>query len=208
MLLKIRNAEAKDLPEIFNVERNSYPPELQTTAEILEYRLETFGIRVGESEDKIVGFYTCVPVNLHLEDKEALLKQLLENRNPHYRKWFDLFNQGSQGLNALYVTSTGVHSDFQGRGLGKSLVQHSLELAKEYGLPLRASVLRLPGFKEYSERGVSAEEYVQRVKKGSLVDPMLNLYLKLGFALEDVIPDYEPDIVSVNFGVFSRKVIN
>ena len=65
MAVKIRKAREKDLKRIFEIEKRSYPPELQTTQEILKYRFNAFGIWVAEMNDEIVGFSLACQQGFH-----------------------------------------------------------------------------------------------------------------------------------------------
>ncbi len=202
--IQVRPAEEKDLESIFRIEKRSYPPELQAPHKVLIDRFEIFGIRVAELNDEVVGFYTCVPIYLDWSNERKVIEVIKQNRNPHYTKWFEQYRNGGH-FNTLYVTSTAVSSNHQGKGIGKLLVEHSLDLARENGLDYRASVLRVKGFREFFNKNVSIEDYLKGVKRGEITNPVLGLYLSLGFNLGPVIPDYEPDRSSMNYGVFAFK---
>jgi GNAT superfamily N-acetyltransferase len=205
MKLKIRKAKEKDLKRIFEIEKRSYPPELQAPHKILRYRFETFGIWVAELNKKIVGFFTCVPIKLSWPKPD--IKKILKNRNPYYKPWFDEYRKGGK-FNTLYVTSTAVESRYQGKGIGKAMIKYSLRLAKKLGLSYRASVLRIPGYRDYYKKTKkSVKDYIKEVKAGKIKDRILNLYLKLGFELGEIIPNYEPDRSSLNYGIFAYKKI-
>ena len=150
--IEIREAKEEDLERIFQIEKRSYPPELQATQQILRDRFEVFGIRVAEVDGKVVGFFTCVPIKLDWPKPD--LEKLLKNRSPHYQPWFDEYKKGGE-FNTLYVTSTAVESEHQGKGIGRSMIEQSLQLAKELGLPYRASVLRIPGYRDYYKKPTS-----------------------------------------------------
>ncbi len=203
MTLTIRDSLEKDLSSIFQIEKRSYPPELQAPHNIIRSRFETFGIKIAEIDGEIVGFYTCVPINLDWND-ENLLGTIKQNRDPHYIPWFELYKNSNE-FNTLYVTSTAVSSSHQSRGIGKSLVKHSLGLVKELDLEYRASVLRIPGFNEHNQKGINIIDYLERIRSKDIINPMLNLYLSLGFTLVGPISEYEPDRTSMNFGVFAFK---
>ena len=129
MAFTIRAATPEDMGAIMDVETHSYLPELHAPREILENRLGVFGIHVAELGSGIVGFYTSVPAKLDWNDPQGFRNIFKENRNPHYTKWFDAYTHSKDG-NALYVTSTAVHQDFQRCGIGKKLILHSVEQAK------------------------------------------------------------------------------
>lgn len=203
MTLVIRKAAQKDLSEIYSVERKSYPPELQATHAAIEYRMDTFGIWVAEKNERIVGFFTCVPANIL--NPKMLGNKFLKYRNPHYKKWFDDYKKMKK-FNALYVTSTAVASNYQGEGIGKALVKTSLNLAKKLKLEYRVSILRIPGYRAYYKKNhKSVQEYIKQIIKGREKDRFLNLYLKLGFELGKPIAQYEPDRSSKNWGVIAYK---
>jgi ribosomal protein S18 acetylase RimI-like enzyme len=201
----VRKATIKDLPSIYQVERRSYPPELQATHKAIKYRMEIFDIWVAEKNKKIVGFFTCVPA--FIPKPETMGRKFLQYRNPHYKKWFDDYRKGKK-FNALYITSTAVASNHQGEGIGKTLVKVSLVLAKKYKFKYRVSILRIPGYAEYYKKTrKSAEKYIQEITQGKQKDRFLNLYLGLGFKLGKTLQQYEPDRSSKNFGVIAYKVI-
>ena len=204
MIQLIREATEADLSAIFDVERRSYPPELQATHNALRDRFETFGIRVAEVDGEVVGFYTCAPIYLDVTDERMTEETLKQNRHPHYTRWFEQYKKG-EDFNMLYVTSTAVSSGHQGKGIGKSLVEHSLELAKQHKLAYRASVLRIPGFRKFQNKGMDINEYIEAIKFGSIVNKMLSLYVSLGFTLGQSLANYEPDRTSANYGVFALK---
>lgn len=202
----IRLAKEKDLESIFKIERRSYPSTLQAPHKVLRDRFKTFGIRVAKLDRKIVGFYTCVPINLDWSDEQRIMEKIKQNRNPHYTPWFEEYKEKGD-FNTLYVTSTAVSSEHQGKGIGKLLIKHSLNLARKKGFNYRASVLRVKGFKQFANQDPSIEDYLENVKIGKIINPVLNLYLSLGFNLGKPIPNYELDISSMNYGVFAYKKI-
>lgn len=206
MEIKIRKAEEKDLERIFEIEKRSYPPELRAHNQILRYRFETFGIWVAEMDNKAVGFFTCVPIKLSWPVPR--IKEILKNRIPCYKPWFDEYKRKGK-FDTLYITSTAVESKYQGKGAGEALITYSLQLAKKLGLSYRASVLRIPGYRAYYKKtSKSPEEYIKEIREGRIRNPLLNLYLKLGFELGRTIPNYEPDRESLDYGVFAYKKIS
>ncbi len=204
--ITIRDAKETDLESIFLVERKSYPPELQATHEAIMERFEIFGIRIAELNGELAGFYTCVPIRLNWSDEEGIVQKLAQNRNPHYTKWFKQYKLGGR-FNTLYVTSTAVSSQHQGRGIGKKLVLDSLGLAEDHNLEYRASVLRVPGFLKWHKKGVNIDAFLEMVRDGNIPNPLLNLYLSLGFSLGKPIENYERDRTSSDYGVFAFKKI-
>ena len=205
MEIRIRKATKADLKSIYKIEKRSFPPELRATHHALNHRFETFGIWIAEMGGTAAGFFTCVPAKLSWPEPE--LEKILGHRHPQYRPWFDEYKKGGE-FNTLYITSTAVDSEHQGKGAGKAMVEYSLQLAKGMGLSYRASVLRVSGYRAYhKDTGRPAKDYIEEVKKGTVKNPFLGIYLKLGFELGKVISNYEPDRSSLNHGVFAYKKV-
>ncbi len=206
MKIKIRKAEKKDLKRIFEIEKRSYTPQLQAKHKILEYRFKTFGIWVAEVNNKVIGFFTCVPVKLSWPKPD--IKKILKYRKPYYKPWFEEYKrlkEKGEKFDTLWVTSTAVESKYQGKGIGTALIKHSLKLAKKLGLKYRSSALRCQYGHYYKKTGKSIYEYIKEVKAGKIKDRFLQPYLKLGFVLDRPLPNYEPYKGSLNYNIFAFK---
>lgn len=206
MKIRIRKATEKDLKRIFEIEKRSYTPQLQATHEVLKYRFKTFGIWVAELDNKVVGFFTCIPARLSWPKPN--IKKILENRKPYYKPWFEEYEKIKKKngkFNTLWVTSTAVESKYQGRRIGKALIKYSLKLAKKLGLKYRASALRCCYAAYYKKTGKSIYEYIKEVKEGKIKDRFLQPYLKLGFTLDRPLPNYEPYKGSLNYNILAFK---
>jgi GNAT superfamily N-acetyltransferase len=201
-MINIRKANVKDLPIIMHIERRSYPSQLWAPEEVIARRMNDSGIWIAEFDGVPRGFFTSVPVRL--EWPNPVVRRILKNRNPHYSPWFDEFKQGGE-FNTLFVTSTAVETDFQGKGIGRALVENSLDLAKELGLDYRASALRCQYKKFFDETGRNIEGYIKEIKSGRIKDKFLGLYLKLGFSLGEPLRNYEPYKGSMNWNVLAHK---
>jgi GNAT superfamily N-acetyltransferase len=204
MNIIIRKAVESDLPQIFRVEKRSYIPQLRAKQSILRYRLETFGIWVAEYNNKIVGFFTCVPARLSFPNADIAL--VLKNRKPDYLPWFEEYRKSGK-FYTLFVTSTAVEKAYQSKGVGTALVRYSLELAKQLGLNYRASALRCQYASFYNRTKKSIKDYIEKVKAGQIKDRFLGLYLKLGFKLSAPLPNYEPYKGSLNYNVLAYKKV-
>jgi len=214
LLTAARWAQAKDLTRIFEIEKRSYPPYLQATHKILEERLDAFGILVAEDKDgKIYGFSTMVPATLPWDNEQELFYTIMNNRHPHYHPWLDQYKKGADfNINTLWVMSTAVESGFQNKGVGGTLIEESLRIAKEKGLSYRASALKC----EYAHKRIPNEtikHYIERVVSGEVQDRFLQPYIKRGFQLSLSLPNYEPDHPSrrseseVNYNILAYNKI-
>lgn len=202
-----RKAEEDDLSRIFEIEKRSYPPQLQATNEVLRYRFETFGIWVAETNKEMAGFFTCIPVKLSLPDLSGSdLERIMKNRHPKYKPWFEEYKKGGE-FNTLWVTSTAVETEYQDKGVGTTLIKTSLDLAKELGLHYRASALRCQYARYFQETDGSIQDYMKDVEGGKIKDRFLGPYLKLGFKLITPLPNYEPYKGSLNYNLLAYKSI-
>jgi GNAT superfamily N-acetyltransferase len=206
MRISIRKAEPLDLKRVYQIEKRSYPPQLQATKKILDERFETFGIWVAELDGLVVGFFTCVPAKIGWSNME-LSEFILKNRNPNYRPWFDKYKKGNE-FNTLWVTSTAVETAYQNRGVGKCLVSHSLRLSESLGLDYRASALRCQYASYYKAKKGSIWDYLAEIIRGELKDRFLNLYLNLGFTLLQPLKNYEPNKGSRDYNILAFKKLS
>jgi GNAT superfamily N-acetyltransferase len=202
MKIKVRKATKEDMPRIFEIEKRSYPPQLQATREVLMERNEIFGIWVAEIEGKIAGFYTCIPIKLGWQKPN--IEKILKNRKPRYRAWFREYQAGIKP-DTLWVTSTAVERKYQGKGIGSTMIKHSITMAKRLGLGHRASALRCQYARYNKATGKSIENYIKEVIAGKQKDRFLAPYLKQKFELRTPLPNYEPHKGSNNFNIFAYK---
>lgn len=208
MKIKIRKAKEKDFKRIFEIEKRSYPPQLQATHEILKYRLKTFGIWVAEVNGKVVGFFTCVPAKLSWPNPDT--KKILKYRKPYYKPWFEVYKKlvkKKKKFNTLWVTSMAVESKHQRKGIGTAMIKYTLKLAKKLNLKYRASALRCQYGRYYKKTGKSIYFYKKEINTGKIKDRFLQPYLKLGFVLKAPLANYEPYKGSLNYNIFAYKEI-
>lgn len=206
--IRVRPAGEADFPRIFEIEKRSYPPPLNTRHAVLRYRNRVFGIWVAELDGRVAGFNTCVPVRLRWTDPD--LEGFRRNRTPHYLPWFEQYEReraAGQPFNCLLNSSSAVETQYQRRGVGTALVENSLQVAREHGLAWRVSALRCEFARYFRETGRSIEDYIRAVADGEVRDRFLSLYRRLGFVFAAPLPDYEPDRGSLNYCVFTYKAI-
>lgn len=179
------------------VENSAWPPELVGERSKFESRLEIFpqGFIAAEKDGKIVGFTTSQIVNYDPDTKKT---------------WDEVTDNGTlrttHTLNgdSLYVSSVAVSPEAQGEGVGGKLVDAQKEVIKELGLKRLFLGARIPGYDQYcKEKGdISAEDYLQlKNEKGEPIDPEIRFYARQGLRPAKVVPEFEPDIPSRNFGV-------
>lgn len=194
------SADQKDdfLDQVVVVEKAAWPPELQASREKFEKRFDIFpqGFFAYELDGKLVGVTTSEITNYNgAIDKtwdEITDNGMIEGTH----------NPNGEGL---YVVSVGVSPDAQGGGVGGKLVQAQKELTERLGLKYLYLGARMPGYNVYCEQNgeLPALEYL-RLAGGSPVqthDPEIRFYQRQGLEWTKLVPNFEPDPESRDFGV-------
>lgn len=101
----------------------------------------------------------------------------------------------------LYGADIGVHPEFRGFGLSTLLYTARQTLVRELGLKGHVAGAMPKGYAPY-QRDMNIEQYVARVVKGEMFDPVLSIQLKRGYNVWGIIPDYLDDPSCGNYGVF------
>ncbi|MEM4270623.1 MAG: GNAT family N-acetyltransferase [Candidatus Pacearchaeota archaeon] len=185
------------LEQVISVENNAWPPELRASKEKFASRLKVFpdGFFVVKVDGRIKGVTTS----------------LITTYDPSItRTWDEITDNGvfkkshNPSGNALYVASVGVSADAQGQGIGGKLVQSQIELAKKLGLKYLYLGARIPGFDLYCRQNgdISPEEYLKiKNEKGDTYDPEIRFYERQGLHIAKIMPNFEPDTQSRNYGI-------
>jgi GNAT superfamily N-acetyltransferase len=92
----------------------------------------------------------------------------------------------------LYGVDVGVHPAYRRLGIGSRLYDARKELVRRMNLRGELVAGLLPGYELHREQ-VSAEEYVQQVVAGALVDPTLSMQLRNGFRFRRLLKGYIHD---------------
>ena len=185
------------LDKVMEVERSAWPPELQASKPKFESRFNIFpeGFFVVRLEGKIKGVTTS-QITAYDRFSNRTWDETTDNgmiektHNPHG--------------NALYVVSVGVDINSQGMGVGSKLVQSQIELAKAWGLKYLFLGARIPDYDVYCKQNgdVSVEDYLKiKNEKGDTLDPEIRFYQRQGLSPAKIIPNFEPDPQSRDFGV-------
>jgi len=101
----------------------------------------------------------------------------------------------------LYGADIGVHPEFRGLGLSTLLYTARQALVRELGLKGHVAGAMPKGYAAY-QRDLSIEQYVAKVVRGEIFDPVLSIQLKRGYNVWGIIPDYLDDPSCGNYGVF------
>lgn len=187
----------KFLDEIMEVERSAWPPELQAERSKFESRMQVFpeGIVATMIDGKAKGFSTS-QITTYDRNTNKTWDEITDNGT--------LVKTHNPEGDSLYVSSVAVGADAQRKGLGAKLVEAQKEFVTKMGLKRLYLGARIPGYDQYcKENGdISVEDYLElKNDKGDPLDPEIRFYSRQGLKPAKVVPEFEPDIPSRNYGV-------
>jgi hypothetical protein len=205
----IRNATEADLDEILKVEA-SWPEQARAPREKFVARLRKFpqGFFLVEHEGAAVATITACPHRYEPARPQAM------------HSWDRVTNQGFlhdigplTDYNALYIVSGVIATAHRGRDVFELAVRREVTLAQELGLAYVVAGAVIPGYAHYcaTHGEIPAREYALLRRGTHLVDPLLDMYQRIGFKVPDsdhVIAEYFPDDASLNHGAVVVLRIN
>lgn len=128
----------------------------------------------------------------------------------HYDAWHDwreiadhgyIRNHDPEG-DTLYGIEIMVDPEYRGMKLARRLYEARKALARRFNLRRMIIAGRIPGYGANSEK-MTPREYVERVMRKDLFDPVLTIQLANGFVLQRLIRNYLPtDIDSRGYATF------
>jgi ribosomal protein S18 acetylase RimI-like enzyme len=158
------------------VEESAWPSEIRASRDQFSERFQVYpdGLWVAEIEGDLIGVLSSQQIYYQIGEAPS--------------GWETTTNHGSirdthrPAGNALYVVSLGVVPEWQGKGIGSSLIRTAQEHAKARQLRYILLDSRLPGYKLSHEKGIPVEAYVFDWNQGGEpIDPELRFYYRLGF---------------------------
>jgi len=127
----------------------------------------------------------------------ALSAQVRYDRfsNPH--SYEDLIGKRMTILNdpegdALYGLDVLIHSEYRGFRLGRRLYEARKELCRQYNLRAILAGGRIPNYYKYADQ-MSASEYIGKVRRRELYDPILTFQLSNNFQVKRLLGSYLPE---------------
>lgn len=187
------------LDSVVNVENSAWPLELRAPREKFSSRLTIFpdGFVALKVDGAIKAVTTAQRCNYDPNDREA-------------HTWDEFTDLGTiekthkADGNALYVVSVGVAADAQGQGLGAMLVEEQKKVAKKIGVEYLFLGARIPGYASFVKQHgeISVEDYLRQITdRGEPIDPEIRFYQRQGLVPAQIIPNFEPDDQSLDYGV-------
>lgn len=150
-----------------------------------------------------VGMLTCVPISYDA-DRVCDLSTWDKVTNNGYFHW------PVGNSNALYIASGVVHADHHDKCVFEQGIQAVVDRAKAWGYNHVLAGARLPTYRKYQEKHgeLAAAKYAALEKRGRLIDPLLQRYRTLGFAVPNanhVKASYYPDFSSMDYAAIVVK---
>jgi GNAT superfamily N-acetyltransferase len=209
MKLKVRRATVEDIPQMVEIDREAWWPEVAFKADQLRSQIEKYaeGVLVAEVEDRdprLVGTICGLRVPSSFAEN---IHSWAEGTGNGY------FTTHSPQGDVAFGANLSVRPEFARMGIGDKLFAHAAAVVVRHNMRCIVLGARLPGLANYNKQRaelgqprIRGEEYAAlRDEKGRILDPELRFYLRQPFMeMARVLPDYFPDPESENYGVVLR----
>jgi ribosomal protein S18 acetylase RimI-like enzyme len=196
--VQIRTMKFVDIPKIVELQKISFPlmalEGVVWKPEHLEAHLKVFpkGQFCAEYKGNIVGSCSSLIINLEPEYKEHTW---LEACGDSFYK-----NHNPKG-DTLYGSDVSTHPDYRRLGIATKLYDIRKQLAIKLNLRRIIAGGRIFNYCQY-EKKMSPLEYVQKVKRKEIKEPVLSFQLRNGFKFIKILPNYLKDSRSLNYATF------
>ncbi|MFL6456764.1 MAG: GNAT family N-acetyltransferase [Nitrososphaeraceae archaeon] len=195
----VRNTHPEDISNIVNLQKKSYPYLAPYgniwRSEELESHLRIFpqGQFVAvEPDGTIVGSASTLMVSLNPEYAEHTWKDITAD---------GLFITHIPSGDSLYLADISTHPKHRQVGIGGMIIHRWKELVTKLNLRRMIGGGRLFNYCDHAVK-LSPYEYVGKVMKGELKDPVLTFELNIGFRLVKILTNYLDDVRSLNYAGF------
>ena len=194
----IRNIASEDIPDIVELQKQSFPLMAKDGLIWDEYHLESH-IRIfpegqfcAELGGKIIASSSSLVMSLTPDYREHTYKEATA---------YGMFTNHTLKGDSLYGADISTHPNSRGLGIATLLYDSRKDLAVKLNLRRIIAGGRLFNYCEYAKK-MSAQEYAEKVVKGELKDPVLSFQLNNGFRFIKVMPNYMKDSRSLNYASF------
>ena len=194
----IRLMKSKDIPKIVELQKESFPHMAAEGViwkpEQLSAHLRVFpeGQFCAEYKGEIVGSCSSLIIKLEPEYKEH---SWLEACGDSFFK-----NHNKTG-DTLYAADVSTHPKYRRLGIASKLYDARKQLAINLNLKRIIAGGRIFNYCEYAKK-MSPLEYVQKVKRKEIKEPVLSFQLRNGFKFIKILPNYLKDARSLNYATF------
>ncbi|MEC4848669.1 MAG: GNAT family N-acetyltransferase [Nitrosarchaeum sp.] len=194
----IRNTIKKDIPKIVELQKAAFPymaaKGVYWKPEQLEAHLKVFpeGQFVADYDGKIVGSCSSLIVKFNPEYKEHTWKEACGD---------SIFSAHNPKGDSLYGADISTHPDNRRLGVATKIYDARKALAIKLNLRRIIAGARLFNYCEFAKE-LSPLEYVQKVLKHEIREPVLEFQVKNGFKFIKILDDYMKDPRSLNHATF------
>lgn len=194
----IRIMTEKDIPKIVELQKIAFPAMaaegVYWKPEQLKVHLQVFpqGQFVAEYNGKIVGSCSSLIVQLKSEYEEHTWKEACGD---------SFFKNHDPNGDTLYGADISSHPDHRRLGVATKLYDARKALAIKLNLRRIIAGARLLNYCENAEE-LSPLEYVHKVKRHEIKEPVLSFQLRNGFKFIKILPNYMKDPRSWNNATF------
>jgi predicted amidohydrolase/GNAT superfamily N-acetyltransferase len=187
----------EDVPAIYRVQNAAYTSAgagMLCRPRELRMQIETFpeGQLVAVVGKKVVGYAMALIVQLDDDSPWYSYAEITGNGT---------FSTHDPAGDTLYGADIAVHPDHRGRGIAGRLYEGRVAILRRFNLRRMVAGGRIPGYREHAGR-MSAEEYVEQVRRGKLRDPALNAHLKAGYRVRSLHMGYLRDEQSLDYATY------
>ncbi|MBI3130942.1 MAG: GNAT family N-acetyltransferase [Acidobacteria bacterium] len=202
--VRVRFRAQRDAEPLMDLASRVFPPArfgkgFLGSEEILRRHLAWFpeGQWVAERADgRLVGASMCLRVDLGEALAPHTRHQLMES----------CFHDGEQPWgNALYGVGLMVEPAYQGKGIGRFLVQVQVEMGRVLGCRAFLWGARMAGL--HKQENLTAQAYLDRVRLGLTWDPSLGPMLAMGFQVLGLLERYTVDPDALGYGTLLHRTL-
>ena len=194
----IRNMTKEDIPKIVELQKAAFPymaaEGVYWKPEQLEAHLKIFPECqfVADYDGKIVGSCSSLIVKFDPEYKEHTWKEACGD---------SIFSAHNPKGDSLYGADISTHPDNRRLGVATKIYNARKALAINLNLRRIIAGARLFNYCEFAKE-LSPLEYVQKVLKHEIREPVLEFQIKNGFKFIKILNDYMKDPRSLNHATF------
>jgi len=198
----IRSMTRDDISKIVELQKAAFPymaaEGVYWKPEQLEAHLKVFpeGQFVADYDDKIVGSCSSLIVKFDPDYKEHTWKDACGD---------SFFKGHNPNGDSLYGADISTHPDNRRLGVATKLYHARKDLTMKLNLRRIIAGARLFNYCEYAKE-LSPIEYVQKVLKHEIKEPVLEFQLRNGFKFIKILPNYMKDPRSLDNATFIEWV--
>ena len=192
----IRNYRKEDFAGLIRIQEECFPPPFPAELWWNEQQLENHVTLFPEGA-------LCVEVEGELAGSMTGLMVRYDPAHPDHT-WAEMTDEGyirnhNPEGNTLYVVDISVRPAYRKLGLGKWLMFSMYDLVVHKRLDRLLGGGRMPGYHRHAH-AMTAEQYLNKVVRGELQDPVITFLLRCGRTPVKVVPGCLEDEESCHYG--------